>query len=108
MPSSLVKSFAKKTGTSIDRVEALWKKAKGISRSSGFEDGEDDFYAYTVGVLKKMLKIRTEAIRRGKIAPHHVLWLRKRLNEDVRGVHLALGLKVPLDERKRRFFTGRY
>lgn len=66
MPTSLVRSFSKRSGVSVSRVERLWKKAKLIS-SEKFTPDTDEFYAYTVGILKKMLKIREAYLRRGTL-----------------------------------------
>lgn len=54
MPNSMVQSFAKKTGKSVDRVEHLWDKAKKIATDAG----RTDDYAYITGVLKKMLGLK--------------------------------------------------
>ena len=55
MPNSLVQSFAKKSGKSVQEVEKLWTKAKDIAKEKGLDDA--DVYAYTVGILKKILSI---------------------------------------------------
>lgn len=57
MPSSIVKSFAKKSGKSIDEVEALWDKAIDLTTKRGLSSSSSSFYAYAVGILKKMLKV---------------------------------------------------
>jgi len=60
MPSPWVKKIAKETDKSEREVEKLWKKAKEIT-SEEFGKDEDDFgnkeYAYTTGVVKKMLGV---------------------------------------------------
>ena len=48
MPASVVKSFAKKSGKSVEEVEKIWDKLKD-------EYGED--YARITGTLKKILKL---------------------------------------------------
>lgn len=55
MPNSLVQSFAKKSGKSLEEVEKLWNKVEDIAKEKGLED--EYMYAYTVGILKKMLSI---------------------------------------------------
>ena len=60
MPNSIIKSFAKKSGKSIDEVEALWDKAKKIALKNGLPEGTDAFYAYVSGILKKMLKVESK------------------------------------------------
>jgi len=49
--TAVLKSFAQKSGKTIDEVEELWKKAKKIAE----EEGESENYAYIMGILKKML-----------------------------------------------------
>jgi len=58
MPNSLIKSFAKKSGKTIPEVEKLWNKAQDMAKEKGLED--DNMYAYTVGILKKMLSIEED------------------------------------------------
>lgn len=54
--SALIKSFADKTGRSVEEVEKLWNKAKEIVKKEYKKSEEDsDFYRLVVGVLKKML-----------------------------------------------------
>ena len=67
MPNSLVKSYAKKHNMSVEDVELLWKKAKEIAAKS-FPSDDRNFYAYVVGILKKMLKAKvTEAYLGNKL-----------------------------------------
>lgn len=59
MPSSVVKSFADKTGKSEAEVEKLWDKAKKIAdEKSDLEKNSDSYFAYVTGILKKMLSIK--------------------------------------------------
>ena len=53
MPSNMIKSFATKTNKSESEIESIYKKAKSVSKEKGYEDDEE----YTVGIMKKMLKI---------------------------------------------------
>ena len=55
MPNSLVKSFAKKSGKSVEEVEKLWQEAEQIAKKNDVK--EESKYAYIVGILKKMLSI---------------------------------------------------
>lgn len=57
MPSSIIKSFAKKTGKSIEEVESLWDKAQKIAQKKGLSKDPDSFFAFATGVLKRMLKL---------------------------------------------------
>ena len=56
MPTPALDSFAKQSGQSIKEVERLWDKSK-IIAAEKFKDGTDEFYSYTTGILKKMLKL---------------------------------------------------
>ena len=53
MPATVIQSFSKKTGKSVEELEKLWKKAKKVAE----EQGRKDDYAYIVGIFKKMLGI---------------------------------------------------
>ena len=53
MPADLVKSFAEKTGKSVQEVEKLWDTAKELADKAGHKED----YAYITGILKKMLKL---------------------------------------------------
>lgn len=57
MPSSIIKSFAKKTGKSTDEVEKLWDKASDLAIKKGLTKDTNNFFAYTTGILKRMLKL---------------------------------------------------
>jgi hypothetical protein len=57
MPNNIIKSFSDKTGKTEKEIETYWNKAKKISIDKGYTETDDDFYAYTVGVLKQMLGI---------------------------------------------------
>lgn len=51
MPANIVKSFADKSGKSIQEVEKLWNKAKAVAA----DEGQKENYAFITGILKKML-----------------------------------------------------
>jgi len=53
MPNNIVKSFAKKSGKSVDEVEKLWSEAK----SAAEKEGHKEDYNYIVGILKRMLSL---------------------------------------------------
>ena len=55
MPSSIVKSFAAKSGKSVADVEKLWDKAKKVAANAGRKED----YPYITGILKKMLKLES-------------------------------------------------
>lgn len=53
MPNNVIKSFAKKSGKSVDEVEKKWNRAKAIAA----EKGHNEDYDYIVGILKNMLDL---------------------------------------------------
>lgn len=59
MPNSIVKSFAKRSGKSVDEVEDLWKKAEKLAVKKGITQQAKNFFAYTTGILKRMLKLES-------------------------------------------------
>lgn len=68
MPSNTVKSFAKKTDKSVDKVEELWHKAKDLATEQGITIGKSKktkakFYSYVTGILKKMLSITESEVK---------------------------------------------
>jgi hypothetical protein len=62
MPSTIVKSFADKTGKSIEDVERLWGQAKVLAS----KEGHSGDYAYITGILKKMLKLEQTKMKKIK------------------------------------------
>ena len=58
MPNSVVKSFSRKTGKSIDEIERLWDKSVEIAKKKGLAKDSDRFFAFVVGILKRMLKLQ--------------------------------------------------
>ena len=58
MPSSVVKSFAKRTGKSVDHVEKIWNAIRDSLISNGHKETDDNFYPMLVGGLKKALKLK--------------------------------------------------
>ena len=67
MPNNIIKSFAEKSGKSIEEVEALWDKAKRITDKEYIKkDGQNDdrYYSIVTGIVKKMLKIEESTIEK--------------------------------------------
>lgn len=62
MSSSLVKSFAKKSGKPKVEVEKAYKSIKESLKEKGKSESDPDFYAMLVGSLKKTLEIKEEKI----------------------------------------------
>lgn len=59
MPNSIVKSFADKTGKTVQEVEKLWDGAKELAKKDGRKESDKDFYPYVTGILKNMLKLES-------------------------------------------------
>lgn len=59
MPNDVIKSFAKRSGKSVEEVEKMWKQAKAEAQSQvkAGKVKQDAFYAYATGIVKKMLKL---------------------------------------------------
>ena len=55
MPASSLKSMAKRAGVSMEDAERYWNAAKEAAEDQGFVEGDDDFYAYTMGIVKKRM-----------------------------------------------------
>lgn len=60
MPNNIVKSFAKKSGKSIDEVEALWDKAVKLAVKKGLVKDTGAFFAYVTSTIKKMIKLENK------------------------------------------------
>lgn len=56
MPNSIIKSFAKKYGKTTKELEDLWDKAARLAIKKGIAKDSESMYAYTTGILKRMLK----------------------------------------------------
>lgn len=59
MPSSVVKSFAQKSGKSVAEVEKIWNDSK--TEASGhkvFKGYNPNFWAYVTAIVKKKLGIK--------------------------------------------------
>ena len=61
MPNATIKSFADKSGKSVDEVEELWQKAKRITdKVESIEKDSEQYYAYVTGIVKNMLNIEDD------------------------------------------------
>lgn len=45
----------------IDKLEALWERAKTIAEKKGLELNSDEFYAYVMGIWKRMSGYETSS-----------------------------------------------
>lgn len=61
MPLPIIKSFAEKSGKTVKEVERLYKIAQ-TKAYDNFTTKNDDFYAYSIGILKNMLGIEESAV----------------------------------------------
>lgn len=65
MPSSLVKSFADKTGKSIDQVEKIWKDSKSeLMKDKATSD--PSFFPVLTSIVKRKLGIKENLLDRFK------------------------------------------
>lgn len=62
MPSNLINSYAEKTGLSVEEVEKKWNQAKETVKKQykDINETSDKYYALTVSIFKKMLKMKNE------------------------------------------------
>lgn len=58
MPSSIVSSFAEKSGKSKAEVEKLWDKIKTSVKDGGTSESDPSFYAKVTAGLKRALSIK--------------------------------------------------
>ena len=57
MPSSMIKSFAKKAGKSVEKVEKIWDKAKQSVTKRFPEKSEEERIPIIVGLVKHILGV---------------------------------------------------
>lgn len=57
MPNAYLKSLEGKTKFSLSELESKWDSAKDIAKKAGMREGSSKFYAYTVGIFKKMTSL---------------------------------------------------
>jgi len=55
MPSATIDKIIKTCGLSKKKVETYWKDAKGSAKKQGFKEGDNNFYAYVMGIVKRRL-----------------------------------------------------
>lgn len=55
MPAPSLKSMAKRAGVSYEDAERYWDDSKQAALDQGFTEGEDDFYAYVMGIVKRRM-----------------------------------------------------
>ena len=57
MPLPALRKMAKESGRSLEDAERYWDDAKEKALEQGFEEGDDDFYAYAMGIVKRRLSL---------------------------------------------------
>ena len=55
MPAPSLKKMAKDAGVPYEDAERYWYEAKDSATEQGFTEGEEDFYAYVTGIVKKRM-----------------------------------------------------
>ena len=77
MPNATILDYAPKYAkahklsekAAVKKLEELWDEAKQIATDKGFREGADNFYAYTMGVWKKMTSFEAEATAGRRVVP---------------------------------------
>ena len=59
MPNAVVKSYAEKTGKSVEHVEKWWEEAK-EQASKKFKKKSKNFWAYVNGIVKRRAGLSEE------------------------------------------------
>jgi len=69
MPSNAIKNFPEMSGKSKEEVERLYQKAKEIVKDEYPEVkvGSDQFYQLTIGIVKRMSRIKDEDMSTGSV-----------------------------------------
>ena len=57
MPNSIIKSYAKKTGKSIEDIEKIWNQAK-TEAASKFDSENGSFWAYVNATTRAKLGLK--------------------------------------------------
>lgn len=59
MPTPMIKTFASKSGKSVNAVEKIWKETKQELLDSGkHKEGDENFYPILVSIIKKKLHLK--------------------------------------------------
>lgn len=53
MPAAVLKKIADESGKSEKELEKFWNEAKKAAKEKGFDEDQDRFWAYVVGIVKK-------------------------------------------------------
>lgn len=69
MPNATIENYADEFAkdkrmartTAIKKLEEMWEEAKEKATEKGFKEGDDDFYAYTMGIWKRMSGFKSES-----------------------------------------------
>lgn len=58
MPISYIIKTAKEKGISVEKAEEYWKKAKEIAKVESPDTESDNYWAYVIGVYKRIMNIK--------------------------------------------------
>lgn len=107
MPTPFVKKLSIETGRSIEDIEGLWEKAKEITAEK-FDMKVEDFgseqYAYTVGIVKRMVQAEEELtdperfLSSSKNAHEYLEDMMTSSSFDIGNVTVSPGVVTPVDE----------
>lgn len=69
MPNATIEKYAAEFAkdkrmartTAIKKLEEMWEEAKELAKEEGFKEGDDNFYAYTMGIWKRMSGFKSES-----------------------------------------------
>jgi len=67
MPLPTIKSYAKKSGKSVKKVEEYWEDAKKAALHKGIPEDSDNFWAYVNAIVKRRCGLDTEVEEELKI-----------------------------------------
>ena len=65
MPSSVVKSYAEKSGKSIDEVEKIWSDLK-AEADGKFPEKNSEYWSYVSGGTRRALGLKKEDFKKSK------------------------------------------
>ena len=94
MPLPVLRKMAKESGRSLEDAEKYWDDAKEAALDQGFTEGDDDFYAYVMGIVKRRLNlsgVNASTLMRARM---RLMARRKRYGMDVFKVNACFIINV--------------
>ena len=55
MPAPALENMAKRSGKSMNDAERYWREAKKSASDQGFVEGNENFYKYVMGIVKRRM-----------------------------------------------------